>query len=193
MKKAITIGLVGLLLFFGIQSHKNQTDVQDPVTNYISYSGTIREIRGEGEQSAIVVQTGDQWEDAIVFNLNQDVLLLNDSTKETFTGSFEVGQRVTAYYPENSPMAMSMPPIAQPTVIVVNSNKRVGSIHVGYFDETLTSHDGQLKIILGANMQIVDRDGKPVTKIAGKRLVVFYTTSTRSIPAQTTPEKIIVL
>lgn len=192
MKRAIGLSLIGLLLFFGIQSFRKGGPEHNPATNFLSYPGTIREIR-EGKQTTIVVQASDEWEDAIAFNLGSGLVILDDASRNTFKGSFEVGQRVTIYYPDNSPMTLSQPPLVQPAVVVTNSTKRVGAISVAYFDDTLTSHDGQLKLNLGTKMTIVDSKGKPVTKIANKTLVVFYTISTRSIPAQTTPEKIIVL
>jgi len=54
------------------------------------------------------------------------------------------------------------------------------------------SSDGQLQIDLSVETSVTDLKGKPVTGLAGKRLVVFYTTSTKSIPARTVPERIIV-
>jgi hypothetical protein len=76
---------------------------------------------------------------------------------------------------------------------VLHSCEDVGFVHVATFDDTLTSSDGLLKITLGSGMTLVDRQGQPVTSLSNQTLVVFYSTSTRSIPAQAKPEKIIVL
>lgn len=191
MNKAITIGLIGLLLFFGIQHGQQDTILEETeVVDYLSFTGTITEVR----ENSILVQEKENEENFMVFNTTEHVLLLDDSTKDTINAdSFEVGQEVTAFYPENAPMALSFPAIMTPDVLVRHSSEQAGFVHVATFDETLTSSDGQLKIILGAGMSLVDRDNKPVASLAHKTLVVFYTTSTRSIPAQTTPQKIIVL
>lgn len=190
MNKAITIGLIGLLLFLGIQHGKQDKGLDEQVVDYLNFSGTITEVR----EGSVLVQDKTKEDNSMVLNLSEEVLLLDDATKNVVEmDSFEVGQGITAYYPKNAPMALSMPPIMTPDVIVVNSREDVGFVHVATFDETLTSSDGQLKIILGSGMTLVDRYGQSVTTLANKTLVVFYTASTRSVPAQTTPQKIIVL
>ncbi len=191
MNKAITIGLIGLLIFFGIQhSQQNKVLEETEVMDYLSFTGTITEVR----ESSVLVQEKVNAENLMVFNISESVLLLDDSTQETAdAGSFKVGQEVTAFYPKNAPMALSFPAIITPDVLVRHSDQREGFVQVATFDDTLTSSDGQLKIILDVGMSLIDRHGKPVASLAHKTLVVFYTTSTRSIPAQITPEKIIVL
>lgn len=55
--------------------------------------------------------------------------------------------------------------------------------------------ENTLALKIGEDTEIVDLDGKTVSKdeLDGKILVVYYGASTRSIPAQTTPSKIIVV
>lgn len=192
MHKAITIGLIGLMILLGIQQIKQEHTVEEvlPVVDYLSFTGTITEVR----EGSILVQEETNEANSIVFHISDNVLLLSQSEREQVANdAFEVGQKVTAYYPENAPMALSLPPQVTPSVLVLNSSVEDGFVHVATFDNTLTSSDGRLKIILGAGMTIVDRQGKTVTELANKTLVVFYRASTRSIPAQTTPDKIIVL
>lgn len=195
MNKAITIGLIGFMLFLGIHHNKqNQESAvaseELQVVDFLSFTGTITELR----ENSILAQDKTNADNSIVFNISGDILLLDASTKGTIdAGSLEVGQEITAYYPKNTPVALSLPPLMTPKVIVANFGEQSGFVHVATFDSTLTSSDGQLKIHLGSGMTLVDRDGKPVTSLANKTLVVFYSASTRSIPAQTTPQKIIVL
>lgn len=205
MNKILTFGLIGLLAFFGFQyftDNKVQEQVADvvdevvdfvtneDVVDYLSFNGTIIEVR----ENSILVENNVNEEDRIVFNISADTLLLSDDTKSKISSnSFVVGQEITAFYPENTPMALSLPPILTPQVIVVNAATDVGFVHVATFDEKLVSSDGSLKLNLSSSMTIVDRQGQPVTSVANKTLVVFYSVSTRSIPAQTIPEKIIVL
>lgn len=188
MNRAITIGLIGIMLFLGIQYGQQEATMEELV-DYLSFTGTITEVGGDG----VLVQDKANKENLIMFNISEQVLLLDDEKKEPIGADFfEVGQEVTAYYPEDRPMALSFPGIITPDVLILRSNEDVGFVHVSGFDATLTSSDGQLKITLGSGMTLVDRQGNPVTSLANKTLIVFYTTSTRSIPAQTTPEKIIV-
>jgi hypothetical protein len=197
MNKAITIGLLGLLVFFTLQGQQAKVDDQalvvEPVVNYLSFAGTITDIRGDEEQRAISVQDENNTDNSIVFNLSDDVLLLDANSREVLKDGFAVGQKVTAYYPENTPMALSLPPITTPKVIVLNSEVVPGFVHVATFDETLTSSDGQLKLNISTKTKVTDVEGNPVTTLANRDLVVFYTISTRSIPAQTTPERIFVI
>lgn len=197
MNKAITIGLLGLLVFFTLQGQQAKVDDQalvvEPVVNYLSFAGTITDIRGDEEQRAISVQDENNTDNSIVFNLSDDVLLLDANSREVLKDGFAVGQKVTAYYPENTPMALSLPPITTPKVIVLNSEVVPGFVHVATFDETLTSSDSQLKLNISTKTKVTDGEGNPVTTLANRDLVVFYTISTRSIPAQTTPERIFVI
>lgn len=192
MNKAITIGLIGLLLIFGLQHGKQETveQLSDPgeIVQHLQFSGTIKEVL---DNQSILVQDSTNEDNYMIFHLN-NVLLLDGETQETLTEEFVPGQKITAYYPENTPMLLSFPGQLTPQVIVLDAEDN-GFVHVAAFDETLTSSDGNLKLKLSVDTVIVNTEGEPVTSLANKTLVVFYTTSTRSIPAQTTPEKIIVL
>ncbi len=189
MNRAITIGLLGLMLFLGIQQGQQDATVEEMV-DYLSFTGTITEVR----EDEILVQEKTNEDNFIVFKTVENVLLLDDGTKDPIeTDSLDVGREVTAYYPEDRPMALSFPAIMTPDVLVLHSCEDVGFVHVATFDDTLTSSDGLLKITLGSGMTLVDRQGQPVTSLSNQTLVVFYSTSTRSIPAQAKPEKIIVL
>ena len=197
MNKAITIGLLGLLLLFTLQGQQEEVDdhalVVEPAVNYLSFAGTITDIRGDEGQRAILVQDENNADNSIVFNLSDDVLLLDANSREVLKAEFAEGQRVTAYYPENTPTTLSLPPITTPKVIVLNSEVIPGFVHMATFDETLTSSDGQLKLNISTKTKVTDGKGNPVTTLANRDLVVFYTTSTKSIPAQTTPERIFVM
>ena len=187
VNKAITIGLIGLMLFLGIQAAK-ETPAGE-LADYVSFTGTIAELR---DDSILVHEAGNE-ENAMIFGMTKDTLLLDERSRDSLDADgFEIGQEITAYYREDAPMALSYPALMNPDVLIRRSSEDRGFVHVAAFDDTLTSSDGKLKIVLGAGMELCDRNGKPVTSLAGKNLVVFYADSTRSIPAQTTPEKIIV-
>ena len=188
MNKAITVGLIGLMLFLGIQATKEGPPAE--LVDYLSFTGTITEVR----EDAVLVNEAGEKENAMVFGIAGNTLLLDESRRDSLDADeLEVGQEITAYYRADAPMALSYPAFMNPDVLIRRSPEDLGFIHVAAFDNTLTSSDGRLKIVLGAGMTLLDRNGKPVTSLTNKSLVVFYANSTRSIPAQTTPEKIIVL
>ena len=63
-----------------------------------------------------------------------------------------------------------------------------------YFDENLTSADQSLKLNIGPMTDVVTLNGQQYTcSPENTELLVYYTNTTFSIPAQTTPQKIVVL
>lgn len=203
MDTLMKIGLVALLILFGLQhSAEKETETRWDIphrdsgkpVDYLHFPGTILAVR-EGDQFfALLVQDRDNEDNSIVFYVPDSVVLVSDASQDLTTkNQLTVGTPITAYYPKNTPVALSLPPQATPEIIVVNSEDDAGFVHVAVFDQSLTSSDGRLKLNLSADTVVVDLQGQPAAEIAGKTLLVFYTTSTRSIPAQTTPEKVIVL
>ena len=63
-----------------------------------------------------------------------------------------------------------------------------------YFDENLTSADQSLKLNIGPMTDVVMLNGQQYTcSPENTELLVYYTNTTFSIPAQTTPQKVVVL
>jgi|SRR5690554_3394742 len=190
MNKAITMGLIGLLLFFGLQQSKPETH---EIFDYLYFPGTITGVRDDGTSFAVLTQDRENKDNSAVFFISDDVVVLDGKTGSVIgRDTLSLGTHITAYYPTNTVVALSMPPQLTPEVVVVRSGQDTGFVHVAVFDDNLMSSDGQLQIDLSVETSVTDLKGKPVTGLAGKRLVVFYTTSTKSIPARTVPERIIV-
>lgn len=103
-----------------------------------------------------------------------------------------VGDVVTGYYDADAPVPLIYPPQLQ--AIVVAKDMKGVNIKVDYFDEQLTSSDGMLKIDPTSSTEIVLlNDQLFLGDLNNRNLIVIYGSSTRSIPAQTTPFKIIVM
>jgi len=103
----------------------------------------------------------------------------------------ELGDTITGFYVMEPFMAAIYPPQFNTSVIL---NQDVISITVDRFDDDLISYDGFLRLNIGEETEIILQDGEPFDcELAHRKLVVLYDISTRSIPAQTTPTKIIVL
>lgn len=102
------------------------------------------------------------------------------------------GMNVIAYYDANLPIPLIYPPQYQ-TVIIGRKNPSE-NMFVGYFETNQTSTDNVLRLNITRNTEIVTSNGQIFNcSINNQLLIVYYTTATRSIPAQTTPRKIIVL
>lgn len=103
-----------------------------------------------------------------------------------------VGDRVTGYYDGNAPVPFIYPPQYQALVMVKENQNQ--NVKVDYFNSQLVSSDGQLRLNLSPYTRIVLTNGQLFTSNPVNRdLIVIYGPTTKSIPAQTTPYRIIVM
>lgn len=103
-----------------------------------------------------------------------------------------VGDRLTGYYDGDAPTLLIYPPQYEALVMVKDSPYQ--NVKVDYFNRQLESSDGQLRLNISPYTQIVLTNGQIFSRYPGNRdLIVIYGPTTRSIPAQTTPYRIIVL
>ena len=102
------------------------------------------------------------------------------------------GDQVTGYYDANAPVPLIFPPQYRALVMVKESPSQ--NVKVDFFNSQLISSDGQLKLNRSPATQITLENGQPFKRNpANRNLIAVYGPSTFSIPAQTTPMKIIVL
>ncbi|MDO5346347.1 MAG: hypothetical protein Q4E91_11470 [Lachnospiraceae bacterium] len=102
------------------------------------------------------------------------------------------GMRVAAFYDSSLPVPLIFPPQYRAQIIaVIGRNEQV---MLNYFDRNLLAGDQSLRLNLGGNTMIQSVNGQSYTCSPGENvLMVFYSVTTRSIPPQTTPRKIVVL
>lgn len=106
--------------------------------------------------------------------------------------AIRTGDRVTGFFDANAPVPLIYPPRYR--AVVIARDTPIRHVKVDRFDRRFVSSDGALRLNIGRNTRILLTNGQPFTgRLAGRDLVVVYTTTTRSIPAQTTPQQIIVL
>ncbi|MFL0198875.1 hypothetical protein ACJDU8_25485 [Clostridium sp. WILCCON 0269] len=103
-----------------------------------------------------------------------------------------IGDIITGFYDANAPVPLIFPP--QFRAIVVAKSIPYRNIEVDYFNNQLINSDNTLKLNISPYTQTLLENGQPFTKNPRRRnLIVTYGPTTRSIPAQTTPYKIIVM
>ena len=103
-----------------------------------------------------------------------------------------IGDMVTGFYDANAPQPLIYPPQYQ--AVVMTRVEPYQNVKVDYFNEFLVSNDGMLRLNITPNTQIVLENGQAFTgNPACRYLTIIYGPTTRSIPAQTTPEQIVVL
>lgn len=160
-----------------------------------SFTGTVKEINEDKAEYKTVFAEDKDGKEA-TFILSEDTYYLDDV-------KIAVGERITGYYEADKPMIMIYPP--QYSIDVVTYADIKDNIKVDKFDGDLLSADKSLQLNLSEDTEIIWKDGsdirffaKPTANdlaplIADKKIIVIYDFTTKSIPAQTTPKKIIVL
>lgn len=116
-------------------------------------------------------------------------------TPYTFVMDWEplaVGMEGIFWYRTDAPMVLIYPP--RYTAVVAAPVKAGRMIDVSFYDDALVNEEHMLQLRLDRTVKLRTTNnqyflGSP----ADHDLVVSYTTSTRSIPAQTTPDEIVVL
>lgn len=155
-----------------------------PASHFISVKGTIQEINPHGpneDMQLVTVKTAAG--DINHFVVSDNTYLLDE---------LAVGAEIVAFYNASLPVIMIYPP--QYSAIAIALADSSVNVKVDHFDENLVSADGSLKLNLTDETEITLQDGTAYTgEITNRDLIVSYGPSTRSIPAQTTPEQIVVL
>ena len=178
------------------QSENETTMEQNDTTNFIKSSGLIKEIETKDGIVTLTVESEEIEPQITMFKLNDETFMFNsESTKAVEKEAFQKGQRIDAYYDKNKPMIMIYPAQIYPELVIVHDEEKIGSVKVSKFDEELLSLDKELKLNIGEETLLVNEKGEELEQadLNGKELVVFYTITTMSIPAQTPPTKVIAL
>ena len=132
---------------------------------------------------------------------NPAYLILSEETVFPFDKEFAIGDEVTGWYLTDRPMIMIWPTEYTIAVLVANAPEGV-NIRVNRFytweDNTegyLLSQEGDFAFRTDENTEIILASGDDFSDgdIDGRRIVVIYGISTRSIPEMTTADKLIVL
>ena len=103
-----------------------------------------------------------------------------------------VGDAIIGFYDADAPVPLIFPP--QLRAIVMAKAMPGINVKVDYFNRQLLSSDGLLKLNISPFTQIILENGQAFTRSpANQNLIVVYGPTPRSIPAQTTPYRIIVM
>ncbi|MFE3576960.1 hypothetical protein [Lysinibacillus sp. NPDC059133] len=161
------------------------------MVNFKSFRGVVTQIddfpigqNGEKEGCYKLMTVEDSTQGIVNFVISPSTYFVN---QEIVTP----GDQVTGYYDGNAPVPLIYPPQYRALVVVKENNNQ--NVKVDFFNNQLVSSDGQLQLNLSAYTLIFLKNGQPFSKsLANRNLIVIYGPTTRSIPAQTTPYKIIV-
>lgn len=131
---------------------------------------------------------------SIVFKITANTPLMTKDGHQIGASAVPVKGKLTVFIDSRTPLPMIHPPQVEPLLVIFDQYGKKGEVSVGVFDQALYSEDLKLKLHLNATTEIVNMSGQRIdTKdLTGKLLFVFYDKTTRSMPAQTNPTKIIV-
>lgn len=161
------------------------------MVNFRSFVGTIIRIDNAWSENRLTAGCNQQFS---VVNQNGDMVNFITSPETYFLNHrmLEVGDPVIGFYDANAPVPLIFPP--QYRAIVMARVSRSQTVTVDYFNRQLINTDNSLKLNIGPSTTITLTNGQRfMGDPANKTLVVVYSASTRSIPAQTTPSEIVVL
>ena len=102
------------------------------------------------------------------------------------------GDMVTGFYDAYAAVPLIFPP--QFKAIVMARDTQYQNVKVAYFNSKLISSDNNLRLNISPYTRILLENGQSFSNNpANRNLIVVYGATTKSIPAQTTPYKIIVM
>jgi hypothetical protein len=165
-----------------------------PFSFYMSFTGTVKSIE-EGNEGTIKVYLEDKDNLPAYFILTEQTYYVDDV-------KIEAGKEITGYYESGKPMILIYPP--QYSIDIVAIEPTEGFMKADKFDANLLSRDKQLKLNISTDTEIIWENNTQVNwfkaptaeelqaVLTNRKMIVFYDVTTKSIPAQTTPNKIIV-
>lgn len=119
-------------------------------------------------------------------------IVLSGETRVIDDIRLRVGMRIAAFYDAGLPVPLIFPP--QYRAELITAVRRNQEADLKFFDENLLAEDQSLKLNIGPMTSVVTANGQRYACSPGNaELLVYYTSTTRSIPPVTTPQKIIVM
>ena len=204
MKKFSTIALAVLLtssMFGSYTAHADEQQLQEVssgkeenATNYMGFTGVIQEVEKDGKETRLTV--GNNKGLIMILRINDNTLKFNSgTTKHLNLADLKKGATIEAYYDKNKPMILIYPATVTPEIVILKDEKVHGEVKIAKFDKNFLSLDHELKLNIAKDTILLNQQGKTIKEIDlhDKELAIFYSATTKSIPAQTTPTKIIAL
>jgi hypothetical protein len=180
-------------------SNENDAEVSVSTSNYISNTGIVSGIEDGIISTVTDITDAENPENIINFTTTENTLVVDAISGEIKSvEDVKEDDMITVYTNALAPAPLILPAQYRADVIVVNSrdNNVLGFIDVDTYEgkeEGLVNMANTLALNNDEKTVIVDKEGNEYTEsLENKDLLVIYTNSTRSIPAQTTPVKVIV-
>lgn len=158
---------------------------------YQSFQGTVTMINdvrgGTGSRPGCYIMMTVEDSNGSIVNF-----VVNPMTYFVDHVTLQEGDDVIGFYDANAPTPLIYPPQFQAIVMAKQSNDQF--VTVDYFNRQLVNRDNTLKLNIGPTTEVLLTNNQMFNgSIMNRDLIVVYSFTTRSIPAQTTPMQVIVL
>ena len=161
------------------------------MNNYVAFSGVVTEINdfsiNDPHQMGCykTYSIDDGHGNVVNFIVAPTTYFLNQEI-------VSIGDTVTGFYGANEPAPLIFPP--QFNALLMCKVPMGEFVTVEQFDPNLVNREGTLQLNVNPDTPIFLQNGQPFTgSLANRELLVVYSATTRSIPAQTTPSQIVVI
>lgn len=178
-----------------------ETDVAAPVetASYISVDVTV--VKTDSDVDGIIktttdVNNKDDQNNTVNLKITDDTLVYDNLGNKKALSDLTDGTKITVFTGSYEPTPLILPVQYTANVIIINGDQE-GNVNADTYladEEGYTNVANTLNIATADDTKIVDKDEKEYKGDLDKNdLIVFYGASTKSIPAQTTPTKVVVL
>lgn len=164
------------------------------MSQYTPTSGTILQIEWQSadpDQMGCALNVTFQSMDQGLIHM-----IVDGTTYVMNSCPLRAGDQVTFFYLTDAPVPLIYPPQYRAAAAVHTPSGTYAALDVftqSSYNGQLTNSDDTLRLNLSSNTALMLANGQPFGgTLSGKLLLVIYSATTRSIPAQTTPEKIVV-
>lgn len=153
-------------------------------SNFVPVTGTIMNITAESGccSQMMMLRTSDG---IVNFRITADTRIIDSR-------QLRPGLSVAAFYDRSLPVPLIFPP--QYTAQLVTVLGRNEQVMLNFFDNNLLAADRSLQLNVTRDTPVETVNGQNVScRLGNRTLLVYYTMTTRSIPPQTSPARVVVL
>lgn len=155
------------------------------MANYIPVYGVVKSIQQV---------SGQCCEQNVTMSTENGIIniILSAETYVVDNVQLRSGLPIFAFYEADVPVPLIYPP--QYRAVSIGRQPFNENVTMDYFGRNLVNSDNTLRLNIASSTQVINTNGQRVScNVGDNNLLVFYTNTTRSIPAQTTPRRIIVI
>lgn len=159
---------------------------------YSVLKGKINKVTTDDNGVSVSLESEEQGE--VIFNTTKNVMVVQGN-KVLGIEDLKEGAEVYAVMDDSAPMTLSLPPQTNGAIAFVLADKDAGFVQVDSFDDKLTGKT--LVLSIDDTVKILDINGSKkkftADDVRNTKAFVVYGSSTKSIPAQTTPSMVVII